>query len=462
MNDELPGFPADFLWGAATAAYQIEGAVDEDGRGPSIWDTFSHTPGAIAGGDTGDVACDHYHRYAEDVRLAADLGLGAYRYSIAWPRVLPTGIGEVNQAGLDFYKRLTDDLLAHGITPCVTLYHWDLPQLLEDKGGWAARDIVEWFGEYVGVVAAALGDRVPMWVTLNEPWVAAFMGYGSGQHAPGRTERLETLRVVHHFALAHERAVSVLRETVPATSKVGLTLNVSPAYPASDQPDDIEAARRFDAWLNWLFADAALRGRYPELQVADVMALGDWMQEGDLRGEPEPLDFLGLNYYQPMRMAAPSDMAADLDELDALSAALGFVRRPWEDAPRTMMGWPVVPDGLRETLVRFQSRYGSDLPPVYITENGVALPDAPGPGGAVEDQERIAFVDGHLRALRQAIDGGIDVRGYFYWSLLDNFEWAEGYATRFGLTHVDFETGRRTPKASYDWYRALIAGSVSS
>jgi beta-glucosidase len=421
-------FPEGFVWGAATAAYQVEGAVDADGRGPSIWDTFCRVPGAIAGGDTGDVACDHYHRYAEDLGVLAELGLGAYRFSIAWPRVQPDGSGAINQKGLDHYRRVVDECLARNVVPYVTLYHWDLPQALQDKGGWPARDTAYRFADYVAVMHDTLGDVVKQWITLNEPKVSSHAGYGSGIHAPGIKDPVLRDRAVHHLMLAHGLGLEVLRGgRHAARQQVGITLDVSPVAPATDSPADIEAARRSDVDSHVLFLDPILRGTYP-------IPL-DAVQDGDLAVIAAPIDFLGINYYRRILVQeGPSG-----EPMTVLP----------EGVPVTSVNWPVQPDGLREVLVDLKSAY--DLPPVYITENGAAYDDVPTADGTVDDPERVDYLRNHLAALRTAIAAGVDVLGYFVWTLLDNFEWAEGYAKRFGIVHVDFRTQARTPKTSAGW-----------
>ena len=415
--------------GVATAAYQIEGAVAEDGRVPSIWDTFSHTPGRTLDGDTGDVACDHYHRMSEDVALMADLGVDAYRFSVAWPRVLGGG------AGLDFYDRLVDALLERGIAPLPTLFHWDLPQALEDEGGWLSRSTAERFAEYAGRVADRLGDRVRRWITLNEPFVHMAQGYALGSHAPGRTLLFEALPVAHHLLLGHGLAVRALRER--GARQVMITNNCSPVLPASEDEADLAAAAVYDGFQNRLFNDPVLLGSYPEFLAG---ALEDVIHDGDLAVIRTPLDALGVNYYNPTRIGAPPD-----------GADLPFDIRPIEGVPTTAFGWPVVPSGLRDLLVGLRERYGSALPPIYITENGCSTADG------TADQFRIDFLDAHLSALNEAVAAGVDVRGYFVWSLLDNFEWAEGYSQRFGLVRVDFQTQERTPKDSYRWLRDRLA-----
>ncbi|GAA4520587.1 GH1 family beta-glucosidase [Nonomuraea ferruginea] len=431
-----------FLWGTATAAYQIEGAADEGGRGPSVWDTFSREPGRTRSGHTGDVACDHYHRWPEDVALMAGLGVNAYRFSLSWSRIQPSGSGPVNPEGLDFYDRLVDALLAEGITPVPTLFHWDLPQALEDGGGWLARDTAHRFAEYAALAAGRLGDRVRMWITLNEPFVHMAYGYAMGIHAPGRALMLDALPVAHHQLLGHGLAAGALRAA--GAEQVLITNNCTPVWPASDSEADLAAAEAYDVLHNRLFNDPVLLGKYPDLSAYGMTNL-DFVHDGDLDLIATPLDGIGINYYNPTRIAAPSSEGL-----------------PWEDAgisgyPTTAFGWPVVPDGLRELLVRLKDRYGDRLPPVYVTENGCSQEDVPGPDGVVDDRGRIAFLEQHIEAMRRAGREGADVRGYFVWSLLDNFEWAEGYHQRFGLVHVDFPTQRRTPKASYAWLRDFLS-----
>ncbi|MGA5168562.1 MULTISPECIES: GH1 family beta-glucosidase [Streptomyces] len=445
-------FPARFRWGTATAAYQIEGAADEDGRTPSIWDTFSRTPGKVRNGDTGDIAADHYHRMAEDVALMKDLGVTDYRFSVAWPRVQPTGRGPAVQKGLDFYRRLTDELLSADIRPVLTLYHWDLPQELEDAGGWPHRETAERFAEYAGLVADALGDRVPTWTTLNEPWCAAFLGYASGVHAPGRTDAAASLRAAHHLNLAHGRAVQVLRAALPASAEVSLTLNLHAVRPLSDSAGDREAARRIDALGNRLFLDPVFHGRLPADLVEDTVALTDWsfVRDGDLEVTSAPVDSLGINYYSPTVVAAGTSETPS--PWPGAERHVRFVPAP---GPRTAMDWPVDPEGLYGLLTRLRD----ELPgtPLMVTENGAAYDDYADPSGEVHDPERVAYLDGHLAAVHRALADGVDVRGYFLWSLLDNFEWAYGYGKRFGIVHVDFASQRRTPKDSARWYADVIA-----
>ncbi|MFD7831677.1 GH1 family beta-glucosidase [Kitasatospora sp. NPDC059803] len=431
--------PTGFRWGAATAAYQIEGAVTEDGRGPSVWDTFAARPGAVRDGHTGAVACDHYHRYPEDIALMKDLGLDGYRFSISWPRVLPTGAGTVNPAGLAFYDRLVDALLESGITPLPTLFHWDLPQGLEDNGGWLNRDTAYRFAEYATVMADRLGDRVPAWITLNEPFVHTVFGYALGTHAPGRTLMLEALPAAHHQLLAHGLAASLLHDR---GLEVMLSNNLTPVEPASASPADTAAAEAYDALHNRLFTDPVLLGHYPDLSALGVPDdLYGALHPGDTDLIHTPgLDGLGLNFYNPTRIAAPTEPGLPFD----------FVDIP--DVPHTAFGWPVVPDALTTLLLHLRDTYGKALPPITITENGCSVTESTTP-----DQPRIDFMSTHLDALAAATAEGLDIRGYYTWSLLDNYEWAEGYHQRFGLIHVDFATQRRTPKASYTWYRDLIA-----
>jgi beta-glucosidase len=439
----MPRFPAGFAWGAATAAYQIEGAVAEDGRGPSVWDTFSHRAGAVRHGDTGDVAADHYHRWPEDIELMSALGIAAYRFSIAWPRVQPGGQGPANERGLDFYDRLTDALLAGGITPIPTLFHWDLPQPLEDEGGWLSRDTAYRFADYAQFAAERLADRIPLWITLNEPFVVMSMGYGLGTHAPGRTLLLGALPAAHHQLLGHGLATAALRSA--GARQVAITNNYAPAWPASDSPADVAAAAAYDTLQNRLFTDPVLLGAYPDLSAFGLGADPDYVRAGDLGLISGPIDVLGVNYYAPARLSALPD------------GPLPFQREPIPGYPVTAFGWPIVPAGLRDLLLLLRERYGPALPPVYITENGCSTDDVVAPDGAVDDQPRIRYLDGHLRALHEAITAGVDVRGYLTWSLIDNFEWAEGYSQRFGIVHVNFATQQRTPKASFSWYRDFIA-----
>jgi beta-glucosidase len=461
-------FPGNFVFGAAAAAYQIEGAVAEDGRGPSIWDTFSHTPGKIGGGDTGDIATDHYHRVSDDVRMMASLGLQAYRFSVAWPRILATGSGQPNQAGIDFYSRLVDELLGHGISPVATLYHWDLPQPLQDSGGWASRDTAFHFAEYAQIIVESLGDRVRTFITLNEPWCSAFLGYATGVHAPGLTDDASALAAAHHLNLAHGLGVQVLRAQAPSSTQVSISLNLHNVRAASDSDLDRGAARAVDAISNRIFLDPILRGAYPGDLIADTAHVVDWpalIHDGDLAVISAPIDFLGVNYYSPSLVASvdgDSSSTAALSGADPMGANAPS-RWPGSDlaqavpqpGPYTGMGWRIEPQSLTELLLRVDRDYPGT--PLMITENGAAFADEVGASGVVDDQDRIEYVRDHLAAVHAAIETGVDLRGYFLWSLMDNFEWAWGYGKRFGIVHVNYETQARTPKASALWYRDVIA-----
>jgi beta-glucosidase len=434
-------FPAEFVWGAATASYQIEGAANEDGRSESVWDRFCATPGKVRNGDTGAVACDFYHRYRDDVKLIRELGLDAFRFSIAWPRVLPGGRGPVNTAGLDFYDRLVDELLGNGIAPYVTLFHWDTPQVIEDAGGWPVRETVEAFAEYVEAVAGRLGDRVGHWITHNEPWVVSWVGHGWGHHAPGRASDADALATAHHLLLSHGRAVEILRRESPG-SQVGITLNLDNPYAATESPEDIAAAQWVDGLHNRWFLDPLFRGAYPEDMLEAWAEIMPEVRDADLETISVKTDFLGVNNYTSPLVAA--------DESGGRSQ---IVRRT--DVDRTDMGWEVVPEGLYDLLVRLNRDYAP--PAIYVTENGAAYPDVRGHDGSVSDPERRAYLEGYLGAASRAIAHGVPLRGYFAWSLLDNFEWAWGYWKRFGLVYVDFATLERVPKGSFYWYRDLIA-----
>ncbi|MEU0211980.1 GH1 family beta-glucosidase [Streptomyces canus] len=429
----LPQFPAGFLWGVSTSAHQIEGAADKRER--SVWDTFTAEPGRVKDGSTAAVTCDHYHRYREDVSLLADLGVDAYRFSVSWPRVRSEG-------GLDFYDRLVDELVAAGVRPVPTLFHWDLPVTLQEGGGWLERDTASRFAEYVSLVADRLGDRVKKWITLNEPAEHTLFGHALGAHAPGKQLMFDALPAAHHQLLGHGLAVQALRAS--GATDIGIANSHGPTWPASQEQPDLEAADFYDLLLNRLFAEPVLLGEYPsglgELMPGDIAA--------DLKIISEPLDFYGVNYYAPTRVGAPQGEDIEFGGL-TIPAELPFSVQEIENVPVTDFGWPVVPQGLTELLTTFHERYGDRLPPVVITENGCSYQ-------GVDDQDRIAYLDGHIRALHQAAEAGVDVRGYFVWSLMDNFEWAEGYARRFGLVHVDFETLARTPKASYAWYQELL------
>ena len=441
MPVHYPQLPPGFRFGTSTAAYQIEGAATEDGRGPSVWDTFTAQPERIKDGSTGEIACDHYHRVAEDVALLEKLGAPGYRFSIAWPRIQPSGKGTPNAAGLDFYDRLIDSVFAAGVSPMVTLFHWDLPQPLEDDGGWLNRSTIDRFADYAAIVGERYADRVEHWIPVNEPNVVTMLGYSTGRHAPGRRLMFEALPVAHHLLVAHGRAMIALREA--GAGSVGCANNHSPMWPASDEPEDVGATKLFDALWNGMFLEPMLLGRYP----ADLAPLLEGVvQQGDLATIRQPLDFYGVNYYNPMKVgAAPED------------AELPFELRELVGYPTTDFGWPVVPDALREWLITFRARFRAALPPIMITESGCSYGMGPGPDGTVDDQPRIDYLDAHLRAVAEAVERGVDIRGYYTWSLLDNFEWSEGYTQRFGLVHVDYDTLVRTPKRSFQWYADMIA-----
>lgn len=438
-------FPAGFLWGCATSAYQIEGSPFADGAGASIWHRFAHTPGRTANDDNGDVACDHYRRYADDVDLMRQIGLNAYRFSIAWARVLPEGTGRINPAGLGFYERLVDALLAKGIEPMVTLYHWDLPAALDDRGGWLNRDSAQWFADYAQIVFRKLDDRVKFWTTFNEPWVVTDGGYLHGVLAPGHRNRYEAPLASHHVMLAHGTAVQAYRAM--GRNKIGLVVNIEPKYPASPSAADLAATRRADAYMNRQYLDPALLGSYPqELKEIFGAAWPDWPAH-DLEQIKQPLDYLGVNYYT--RSVTKADPGA-------WPLYAGSVRQPHAIYSET--GWETFPQGLTDTLLWIKDRYGN--PPVYITENGSAFYDPPqAAGDTVEDPLRMDYLRKHVRAVRTAIRAGADIRGYFAWSLLDNFEWALGFAKRFGIVHVNYATQQRTLKASARLYSQIVASN---
>jgi beta-glucosidase len=442
-----PGaFPTDFVWGAATAAYQIEGAAQADGRSESIWDRFSHTPGKVVNGDTGDVACDHYARWRDDLRLLQELHLNAYRLSLAWPRILPLGRGQPNPAGLAFYDRLVDALLEAGITPWVTLYHWDLPQVLEDAGGWPNRATADAFAEFADVASRRLGDRVKRWITLNEPWCSAYLGYALGVHAPGRASFRDSLAAAHTLLLAHGQAVPIIRRNSPG-AEVGITLNLAQVYPASDSEADRAAARRWDGFQNRWYLDPLYGRGYPadlwEHLGSDLVPA---VQEGDLGAIAQPTDFLGLNYYAPTFVR---------DDPGNRPLAAGDVGLPGAEV--TEMDWVVYPKGLYDLLKNVARAYPTG--PLYITENGAAYPDPAPENGRVADPNRQRYYARHLEVAQQAIAEGVPLKGYFAWSLLDNFEWAFGYTRRFGLTYVDFTTQQRTLKDSGRWYGRVVAAN---
>lgn len=429
-------FPDGFVWGVSTSAFQIEGATRAGGRGVSVWDTFCATPDKIRNGDNADTACDHYHRFPEDIALMSELGVHAYRFSIAWPRIQPTGSGEVNKEGLDFYDRLVDALCEAGISPVTTLYHWDTPQALEDAGGWLVKDTSERFAEYAAIVGERLVDRVDMWIPLNEPMVETLFGYALGEYAPGKALLFDAMPAAHYQNLAHGLAVTALRAA--GAKAVGTANNHSPIWPATPSAEDAAAAENLAAVINWMYSDPMLKGTYPE----EVVPYLPTTFAEDLQKIHVPLDFYGVNYYEPQGVAAPGE-----------GNPMPFELRPVDGYPLTTNDSPVVPDGLREFLTTLKNRYAETLPPVYITESGCSF-------DGVNDRQRIDYHVEHLAALEKAISEGVDVRGYFVWSLLDNFEWSKGYQPRFGLVHVDFETLTRTPKDSFHWYRKLIGGAA--
>ncbi|MCB0056706.1 MAG: beta-glucosidase [Caldilineaceae bacterium] len=446
-------FPQDFVWGTATSSYQIEGAWQADGKGESIWDRFAHTPGKIMDQSSGDVACDHYQRWPQDIALMKELGLHAYRFSIAWPRILPQGSGAVNQAGIGFYSRLVDGLLEAGIVPFVTLYHWDMPQALQDKGGWPQRSTAEAFVEYADVISRALGDRVKHWITHNEPWCASFLSYQIGEHAPGLHDWPAALAASHHLLLSHGWAVPVLRRNSPG-AEVGITLNFTASEIATPTPENVVAARVYDGYFNRWFLDPLYGRHYPAdmmegyRQAGFVPAGGaGFIQDGDMAAIAAPIDFLGVNYYTRFMLKADGNnppMPAD----DAEHATL----------PRTDMGWEIFPQGLYELLCRLHFEY--KLPKLYITENGASFADGPGADGQVHDTRRIDYLRAHFDAAHRAMKAGAPLAGYFVWSLMDNFEWARGYTERFGIVWVDYETQERMLKDSALWYKGVIAANA--
>jgi beta-glucosidase len=451
QSDLIAGLPASFRWGVATSAYQIEGAVHDDGRTGSIWDTFCRVPGAVVNGETGDVACDHYHRMPQDVALIQDLGLDTYRFSVAWPRVQPGGRGPANPAGLAFYDRLVDELLGRGIDPWVTLYHWDLPQELEDAGGWPARDTADRFADYAMLVFDHLSDRVCNWTTLNEPWCSAMLGYAYGVHAPGRRDFAAAIAAVHHLLLGHGLATQRMRSAAAGPVELGITLILGTAAPATDSELDRAAARRSDGLGARIYLDPLRYGRYPADVVADLAARGVELpvRPGDLEIISTPIDVLGVNYYTGSLFSGVDEDGRSLD------ADGNPVQRPVpRGLPTTAMGWEILPDGLTDLLVRL----GLDYPglPIVITESGAAFDDRPDETGFVRDDDRTAYLATHIAAVAAARQAGVDVRGYFAWSLMDNFEWAYGYGKRFGIVRVDYDTQARIPKLSALWYRDTV------
>ena len=447
MSDSF-SFPAGFLWGAATSAYQIEGSPLADGAGPSNWQRFAHTKGMTTNGDTGDIACDHYRRYREDVGLMSELGLNAYRFSISWSRVLPEGTGHVNEAGIDFYSRLVDALLERGIKPNATLYHWDLPAALDDRGGWLNRDIAEWFADYATIMFERLGDRVPMWATINEPWVIMDGGYMHGKLAPGHRSIYEAPIVSHNVLRAHGRAVQAFRASADASrSVIGIVVNLEPKYAASETRADLAATARADAYMNRQYLDPLFLGEYPDEMVE---IFGDaWLEPvaGDMELIREKIDFVGINYYT---------RSVSRNDEECYPTRASGVHQPHH--VHTETGWEVFPDALARVLLWVKERYGNF--PLYVTENGAAFYDAPAPiDGVIEDPLRVAYFRGHLQAVRSAMHQGADVRGYYAWSLLDNFEWSHGYSKRFGIIHVDYSTQQRTIKSSGRYYASIIASN---
>ncbi len=448
-------FPDGFLWGAATAAYQIEGAAEADGKGPSIWDTFSHIPGKTWHGETGDVACDSYHRYPEDIAMLRRLGAGAYRFSLSWPRIQPDGRGQANQPGLDYYDRLVDALLAEGIDPVVTLYHWDLPQALQDKGGWAMRDIAEIFADFAAIAGEALGDRVHRWITLNEPWVVAHVGYRDGRHAPGVTDPEQAVAANHHLLLAHGRAVGALRASSPSAAQVGITLNL--AVIRATSPAAADLAAELDARQNGVYLGPLLRGEYPQRLTASFSPakVPGLVHDGDFGLITAPIDFLGVNFYAPQYVGIRPDGEPRRGE--RLIGPDQVLVQP-EGMPVTAMNWLVDSGAVYELMTRLRDE--APRLPLYVTENGSAWYDYVTQDGTIEDYERVAYLRDHLAALHQAIADGVDLRGYFAWSLVDNFEWAEGYAKRFGLVYVDFGTQRRILKRSGEFYASVVRANA--
>jgi beta-glucosidase len=436
--------PPGFLWGVSTSAYQIEGGAHEDGRGLSIWDTYSRIPGKIKDNDTGDVACDHYHRYREDVALMQEFGVQAYRFSVAWPRIMPEGRGAINKAGLAFYDRLIDAILAAGIEPWLCLYHWDLPQALQDHGGWTNRDCAQWFADYTDVVAQHYGDRVKRFATVNEPSVFTLFGFALGGQAPGIVDRAMLLRAIHHVNLGHGAAIDRLRARVKNAS-LGAVYNCQPCRPAIDTPENRVAAETLDAYWNLAFPDPQLRGVYPP-PIADLMT--PYLKSDDLKHINRPADWFGLNHYSPNYVVAS----------DKTPLGLWFGDAP-ANVPRSTMGWPVEPAAFGEILTRMHKRYGL---PIYVTENGTAYADKPTPEGKVHDEPRISYLKAYTAAMYEAMAAGVDVRGYFVWALLDNFEWSSGYSERFGLVYVDYPTQRRLPKDSFRWFSDQIKASRAS
>ena len=444
-------FPKDFIWGAATAAYQIEGAWDEDGKGESVWDNFSHKPFRILNGDTGDIACDHYHHMQDDIALMKTLGMQSYRFSISWPRVLPEGIGRIEPRGLDFYDRLVDALLEVDIMPMATLNHWDFPQALQEKGGWPNRDSVDWFTDYARVVFDKLGDRVPLWGTHNEPHVIAFLGFADGFFAPGIASYPQAFQATHHLLLSHGKTVQLYRE-MGLKGQIGIVLNLSTYHPKTDDPADVSAAHRLESLVNNLFLDPIFKKRYPKNLMDWIGEMAPTIKDGDMDAISEPIDFLGINYYFGELVSFSPHGLLKLTSEPNVDPGWGLTKK----------GWGICPSQLTELLLYLKEDYNN--PPLFITENGTAIGEPADATGFVDDQGRINYLRAHFQAVHKAMEKGADLRGYYVWSLMDNFEWAEGYDLRFGLIHIDFNSPdrKRTPKASFHWYQDVIQKNAVS
>lgn len=446
-EDKMRKFPDHFLWGSATSSYQIEGAANEDGKGQSIWDRFSNTPGKIVNGDHGNIAIDHYHRYKDDIQLMKELGLQSYRFSVSWPRIFPDGVGRPNAKGLDFYKRVIESLHQNEIKPLLTLYHWDLPQALQDKGGWLNRDIVDYFLEYAAYLFKELDDVIPTWITHNEPWVASFKGYADGEHAPGYTDTQSYLRASHHLNLAHGEAVAAYRElSSNKDGQIGITLNLTPSYPAGGSPEEQSAATIWDGFMNRWFLDPVLKGNYPQDLVSLYAKKFDlsFIQTGDSERINQPIDFLGVNYYSVATVKAGNKGLFNFLGIEGVSS----------EKPKTAMGWEIYSKGLEELLIRIKNDYGNI--PLFITENGAAFEDKLEADGSIIDDERVQYLKEHLIACYEAIQHGVNLKGYYLWSMFDNFEWAFGYQKRFGMVYIDYATQKRTAKKSAQWYKEVI------
>ncbi|WP_456276210.1 GH1 family beta-glucosidase [Bacillus sp. AK128] len=443
-------FPKDFIWGTATSSYQIEGAVKEDGRGESIWDRFCRIPGKVQNKENGDIACDHYHLYEDDIKLIKSLGVQSYRFSVAWSRIFPEGTGTPNPKGLDFYKRLINSLLEHDIEPLLTMYHWDLPQLLQDKGGWMNRDMTDYFTDYATYLYQELGDTVKKWGTHNEPWVVSYKGYSLGNAAPGYLDFRSHLKASHHLLLSHGKAVQAFRELGPKGGEIGITLNIEPTYPLEDNEECKKAARIKDGFSNRWFLDPVLKGSYPQdlVDMYSKFETFDYIKNGDLEVTSSPMDFLGVNYY-----SISTNKPGNEGELGFLGVESVKTGRPV-----TYMDWEIEPQGLVDTLKRIKEDYG-DIP-VYITENGAAYDDQVEEDGSVNDEDRRSYIEMHLKACKEAIDAGVNLKGYYLWSLMDNFEWRYGYSKRFGMVRVDYDTLKRTPKNSALWYKKVIEANA--